>query len=137
MEIIGNDESKQAKNEEIISKKDALGRLPVHYACKHGHLKDVIETMISLHLESLKVADVNGFLPLHVACRFGHPVSLIKFMLFKAPETVSWKTKKGNTPAMIAMKYMEEGERKRQVVGLFQRYEYTDSLLRSKGLRKG
>lgn len=137
MEIIGKDESKIGKNEELLKVKDALGRLPIHYACKHHHLKEVIETMVAVNLESLKIADIQGFLPIHVACRFSHAVALIKFMLFKAPETVSWKTKKGNTPAMIAMRYMEEGERKRQVLALFQRYEYTDTLLRSKGLRQG
>ena len=127
---------KEDASERAMNTPDALGRLPIHYACKHKHLKPAIEKLIELNPESLKKADCCGFLPSHVACRFGQTVALCKLMIFKAPETVSWKTEKGNTCSMLASRYIEDEERKRQVVAVLERFAYTDSLLRGKGLRK-
>ncbi|KAL3940046.1 MAG: hypothetical protein SGARI_001139 [Bacillariaceae sp.] len=137
LELIAIDiKGKEDATQRAMNTADALGRLPIHYACKHKHLKPAIEKFIELNPESLKCADVGGFLPAHVACRFGQPVALCKLMVFKAPETVSWKTQKGNTCSMLASKYIEDEERKRQVVAVLERFAYTDSLLRGKGLRK-
>ena len=123
--------------ESILRRKDILGRVPLHYACKHPHLREVIQELIILDPESSKVADVNGFLPIHVACRFGQAVGVIRLLLADFPSLVAAKTKKGSTPKMLAEKYMEDGtERKRQVVAMLQQKEYKDKCLQQKGFRR-
>jgi ankyrin repeat protein len=115
----------------LLMMKDVAGRIPLHYACKHLHLRDVIQELIVLYAESAKVADVNGFLPIHVACRFGQTVGVIRLLLADYPALVSAKTNKGNTPRMLAEMYMEGGsERKRQVVALLEQKE------RQQGMRR-
>jgi hypothetical protein len=74
-EILGMDESKREKVEEMVNIPDALGRLPIHYACKHLHLKEAIEKLAIIRPESLRVADVSGF------CRFTWPVALATRLL--------------------------------------------------------
>ena len=48
---------KEDASERAMNTPDALGRLPIHYACKHKHLKPAIEKLIELNPESLKKAD--------------------------------------------------------------------------------
>lgn len=102
---------------QVVHRKDALGRLPIHYALKHPHLHPLVQYMLQACPGLVKVTDKQGFLPLHVACRYGMPVDTIQILLDAAPETVTAKTVKGSTPLMCA-RATEVGNNKDRVLAV-------------------
>ena len=86
-------------------RKDALGRLPLHYACK-DQTDEVILKLLQVYPGSTKQADKQGFLPLHVACRSDKSVYVIRQLLRQNPKLANQTTQKGSTPYMFAKKHM-------------------------------
>lgn len=90
-------------NENAACQKDALGRLPLHYACRdpNADMKS-FELLLKANLAAVNVSDTSGFLPIHVACRSNAPFQVIKKLVKIDPTTLLAKTKKGSTVTTCA-----------------------------------
>ncbi|KHJ30292.1 putative ankyrin repeat protein nuc-2 [Erysiphe necator] len=54
-----------------VSRADAYGQIPLHYACMHGHL-DMVETLLDSDPSTIDFIDHDRFTPLIHAIRRGH-----------------------------------------------------------------
>lgn len=85
--------------------KDALGRLPLHYACSHGAPVEVVSALLDSFPGGAAIGDKNGWLALHVACRVGESPQVINELLKAYPDSIGERTNKGSTPLMCAHKH--------------------------------
>jgi ankyrin repeat protein len=67
-----------ADNPASLTAADSRGFIPLHIACKFGHL-DIVKYLIDAKEDSLQATTVRGHLPLHLACLSGkcHVVNYI------------------------------------------------------------
>jgi ankyrin repeat protein len=67
-----------ADNRASLAAADSRGFIPLHIACKFGHL-DIVKYLIEAKEDSLQATTVTGYLPLHIACLAGkcHVVNCI------------------------------------------------------------
>jgi ankyrin repeat protein len=57
-------------NPDSLTTADNQGFIPLHVACKFGHL-DIVTYLIEAYEDSLQATTVRGYLPLHIACLSG------------------------------------------------------------------
>jgi ankyrin repeat protein len=80
---------------------DSKGFIPLHYACKFGHV-DAAKFLVDFDKESMKQVTLNGDLPLHIACREGK-FSVINFILETSDYGVSLRNKDGKLPIQLLL----------------------------------
>jgi ankyrin repeat protein len=76
---VGTVELMIAANSDSATACDNKNFLPLHYACKFGHV-DAVKFLVDFDEESIKEFTVSGELPLHIACREGK-CSTINYIL--------------------------------------------------------
>jgi ankyrin repeat protein len=59
-----------AANPTSLTTADSQGFIPLHIACKVGHV-DVVKYLVEFHTQSLRVETLKGYLLLHLACMYG------------------------------------------------------------------
>jgi ankyrin repeat protein len=88
-------------NPESAKACDSKGFIPLHYACKFGHV-DVVKILVDLYKESMKRVTLSGDLPLHIACREGK-CSVINWIMDRSDYGVSLRNKDGKLPIELLL----------------------------------
>jgi ankyrin repeat protein len=98
---VGTVELMISQNLESATTRDNQGFIPLHYACKFGHL-DVAKFLVDFDKDSLKAVTLNGDLPLHIACREGK-CSVINWIMGRSDYGVSLRNKDGKLPIELLL----------------------------------
>lgn len=80
------------------------GRLPLHYIFQGGKLleKKNIQLLLKYFPDSVRFQDKFDRLPLHCACLCGVSLDIIKMLINDFPQSIYFKTRKGNDPIACA-----------------------------------
>eukprot|EP00956_Cyclotella_meneghiniana_P020531 scaffold36344_cov56-Cyclotella_meneghiniana.AAC.4 len=78
---------------------DSQGYIPLHLACKYGHL-NIVKYLVDQNNDSLTTVDSGGNLPLHHACVSGKS-DIINYILMMTDHGVSVQNKIGKLPIQL------------------------------------
>jgi len=85
-----------------VSVPDAMGRLPIHYACSNHASLRTLRELITINPDSIYAMDKSGWSPLHVASSIHTSIEVIQFLLHAGPSVIVAKTNKGSNPVNCA-----------------------------------
>lgn len=85
-----------------VSSPDAMGRLPIHYACSSHASSRILRELLTINPNSIHAADKSGWLPLHVASSTHTSIQVIQYLLQAGPSAIVLKTKKGSDPVVCS-----------------------------------
>jgi len=99
---------------QMLRAKNTPGDLPFHRACLFHASPSVLQLLLNLYPESLRVADAQGNLPIHLyymQCRGGRPSEhMLHFFLEPFPASVGMLNRAGCTPFQVLDNYYEQLE---------------------------
>ena len=104
---------------------DEEGRLPLHYACRFGHCRPILEFLVHQFPEAVSVpTTTDGVLPFHYLCsNQGHGLETVQWMLQLYPQALQSLTKAKWTPLHYATLYRHDDD----AVALFLLQSYPDA----------
>ena len=80
-------------------------RTPIHFLVRARPPPDLVERLILLAPDTLKIANNDGQLPLHLAIRWKAAPDVVKMLLEAYPEAIQIQDKYGRLPLHLAIVY--------------------------------
>ena len=80
---------------------DDKGMTALHHALQKSNFPifiELVQVLLELFPQGLKVRDNNGNLPIHFACSSNSPINVVKLLISTFPEGVREKTERGDLP---------------------------------------
>ncbi len=107
-------------NHDLLKKsagyRDNYRYTPLHYlVCAHPSL-NLVEKLIQLAPETVKVKNISGCLPLHLCCGYGASTEVIKMILEAYPEAAQIQDNNGRLPLHIACKFDASSDVKKMLL---------------------
>lgn len=85
---------------------DEEGRLPLHYACRFGNSRPILEYLIKQFPEAVSISTTDGVLPFHYLCsNDGYNLDTVQWMMQLYPQSVQCLTEAKWTPLHYAAQY--------------------------------
>lgn len=124
---IGTIEDLIDANEKAVSTRGHSGYLALHYACSSGASEHVIELLVSMHPDAVKVADDHSrTLPLHLASKMGASEEALMTLLTAYPEAATIRDDFGRLPMDYAKNILNDKARE-IAVGCLRRARWLQS----------
>ena len=107
-------------NHDLLKKsagyRDNYRYTPLHYlVCAHPSL-NLVEKLIQLAPETVKVKNISGCLPLHLCCGYGASTEVIKMILEAYPEAAQIQDNNGRLPLHISCKFDASSDVKKMLL---------------------